>query len=356
MGGTGCKFAINGRFLTRQVTGVDRYAREIVRELDGMVAPGEAVVVVPRSAELVDPLELTSIDYVRYGGHSGHWWEQVEFSAYCRRNGLLGVSLCNTAPMRNPGVVCIHDMAVRANEGNYSRKFVLWYRMLFSAITKSARVILTDSDFSKSEIERYYPAAKGKIRVIPCAWQHIERVEADEGAFPRYGLEAGGYWFAMSSLAPNKNLKWLAETALLNPGETVAIAGGMNPKVFGEHGIPEAGNVRYLGYVSDGEAKALMAGCKGFLFPTFYEGFGIPPLEAMACGAPCVVVSDTEVMHEVYGGSVVFINPYEPCEDLAALTLVRVADSETVLGGARGMLLRGSFSRRSDGWLMSHAA
>lgn len=332
MGDIACRYAINGRFLTRQVTGVDRYAREIVRELDRLVTPGKAVVVVPRGAELVDPLELSNIAYVCYGGHSGHWWEQVEYSAYCRRNGLLGVSLCNTAPMRDPGVVCIHDMAVRANEGNYSRKFVLWYRTLFSAITKRARAVVTVSDFSKREIERYYPAAKGKIRVAPCAWQHMERVEADEGALAKYGLEPGGYWFAMSSLAPNKNLRWLVETALLNPGETVAIAGGMNAKVFGEHGIPEAGNVKYLGYVTDGEAKALMEHCKGFLFPTFYEGFGIPPMEAMASGAPFVAVGDNPCMHEVYGGSVAYVDPRVACGDLEGLANTPVGPQSEVLG------------------------
>lgn len=326
------KYAINGRFLTRQVTGVDRYAREIVRELDGMVVSGEAVVVVPRGAEPIDPLDLENIKYVRYGSLSGHLWEQLEYSTYCRKNSLLPVSLCNTAPMRNPGVVCIHDMAVRANEGNYSRKFVAWYRMLFLAITRRAKAILTDTEFSKSEIEKYYPAARDKITVISCAWQHMERIETDERALPKYGLEPGGYWFAMSSLAPNKNLRWLVETALLNPGETVAIAGGMNRKVFAQKGIPEAKNVKYLGYVSDGEAKALMARCKGFLFPTFYEGFGIPPMEAMASGAPAVAVSDTEVMHEVYGKGVGYLQPYMASKNLNELINAPIIPATNVLG------------------------
>lgn len=306
------KYAINGRFLTRGITGVDRYAREIVRELDGMVSPGEGEIVVPRNAKLVEPLELGNIRYVRYGQHDGHLWEQVEYSNYCRKNCLLPVNLCNTAPMRNPGVVCIHDMAVRANEGNYSRPFVAWYRVLYSAITRRATAIVTVSEFSKSEIEKYYPTTRGKISVIPNAWQHVERVRADEGALSKYGLYSGEYWFAMSSLSPNKNLMWLVETALLNPNETIAIAGGMNHKVFGDHGIPDAENVRYLGYVSDGEAKALMENCKGFLFPTFYEGFGIPPMEAMACGVSFVIVSNTKVMHEIYNDSVIYIDPHQP--------------------------------------------
>lgn len=310
------QIGINGRFLTRTTTGVDRYAREIVRELDKLVTPGEVVLAVPPADELIEPLELTNIETVRVGRWSGHAWEQLDYSAWLRRTGRLGLSLCNTAPVRNPGVVCIHDMAVRANASNYSKPFVLWYRVLYAQITRRAKRIITVSNFSKREIEQYYPAARGQISVIPNAWQHMERVEADEGIFARYPeIVPGKYYFAMSSLAPNKNLKWLVETARLNPKETIVIAGGLNTKVFAENDIPESDNVVYPGYVSDGEAKALMQACKGFLFPTFYEGFGIPPMEALSCGAP-IVVSDTEVMHEVYGDGARYIDPNMPCDNV----------------------------------------
>ena len=73
-------------------------------------------------------------------------------------------------------------------------------------------------------------------------------------------------------------------------------------------GLADLPNVLYLGYVSDGAAKALMAHCKAFLFPTLYEGFGIPPLEAAACGAPQIIVSDTPCMREVYGPCAAYID------------------------------------------------
>ena len=67
--------------------------------------------------------------------------------------------------------------------------------------------------------------------------------------------------------------------------------------------------MKLLGYVSDKEDKTLMRDCKAFLFPSFYEGFGIPPLEAISAGTKQVIVSDTEVMHEIFGDNVVYINP-----------------------------------------------
>lgn len=313
------RIGINGRFLTRRTTGVDRFARELVHELDRLVSPGEAVLAVPGGAELVELPELENIEVVPVGKRAGHAWEQLNYSAWLSRESRIGLSLCNTAPVRNPGVVCIHDMAVRANPSNYSRGFVLWYRLLYNMLVRRADAVFTVSEFSKGEIGKYYPAARRKVIVVPNAWQHIGRVEADTSFFDKHPeVRPGEYYFAMSSLAPNKNLRWLVETARLNLGETVVIAGGLNSKVFADGGIPEAENVVYPGYVSDGEAKALMECCKGFLFPTFYEGFGIPPLEALACGAP-VAVSDTEVMHEVYGNGAVYVDPHEPCEDLAGL-------------------------------------
>lgn len=327
------RIGINGRFLTRRTTGVDRFARELVRGLDRLVSPAEAVLAVPAGAELVEPPELENIEVVPIGKRAGHAWEQLDYSAWLSRESMLGLSLCNTAPVRNPGVVCIHDMAVHANPSNYSRGFVLWYRLLYDMLARRADAVVTVSEFSKGEMEKYYPATRGKVVVVPNAWQHIGRVEADVSFFDKHPeVRPGEYYFAMSSLAPNKNLGWLVETARLNPCETVVIAGGLNSKVFAGGGIPEAENVVYPGYVSDGEAKALMEGCKGFLFPTFYEGFGIPPLEALACGSP-VAVSDTEVMREVYGDGAVYVDPHKPCGDLAGLfSKESVVPVEDVLG------------------------
>lgn len=309
---------INGRFLTRQATGVDRYAREIVRELDFLFESKVACIIVPEDAEIVNPLSLSNIELRRYGRRTGHLWEQFDYAKLLKREKMFGLNLCNTGPLFNPGIVCIHDMNVRVNPSFYNWKFRIAYRITFRFLCKYAETIFTVSDFSKREIEKYYPASIGKLVVTPNAWQHILRVEADRGILKSHGLKKGGYYFAMSSLAPNKNLKWLAESARLNPDETVVIAGGINPKIFGSCEVPKADNIVYLGYVTDGEAKALMENCKAFLYPTYYEGFGIPPIEALACGA-LPVVSDTSVMHDLLGDSAAYIDPDSPCKKLGDL-------------------------------------
>lgn len=321
---------INGRFLTRRPTGVDRYAREIVSELDKLTNKGDLTLVVPANVEPVSMLELHSIEVESFGVHKGQLWEQLDLAEYSRRTNREIVNLCNTAPFFRAGIVCIHDMNVRANPSFYSLAFRTWYRILFALITKSAKCIITVSDFSRKEIEKYYPVTKGNINVIPNAWQHMCDIEEDRSVLARNDLGRNSFYFAMSSLAPNKNLRWLVETARLNPQETIVVAGGINTKIFGEHKFPTADNVIYLGYITDGEAKSLMSTCKGFLFPTFYEGFGIPPLEALACGAS-VVVSDTKVMREVYGRCAHYVDPTTPCENLEELMRNEIESPKAVL-------------------------
>lgn len=315
------KYCINGRFLTRPITGVDRYAREIVRELDGLLDKGEAVLLLPVDCDPVDWEETNSIEVRHFGSHLGHAWEQIDLARFAYRHNLLLLNLCNTAPFFNPGIVCIHDMNVRANPSFYGWKFRLYYRFMFWFLTKNAKIILTVSRFSKSEIEKYYPVTSGKVEIAPCAWQHIEDISEDDSVLQRNGLKDREYYFAMSSLAPNKNLNWIVNTARLNSNAVFAVAGGINTRIFGEHDIPAASNVKYLGYVSDAEAKSLMAHCSAFLFPTFYEGFGIPPMEALASGAVSVIVSDNPCMKEVYGDYVDYLNPNSPMNNLSRKTL-----------------------------------
>lgn len=95
-----------------------------------------------------------------------------------------------------------------------------------------------------------------------------------------------------------------------NPEYIFAISGGGNLKNVAESsGFSGLPNVYFLGYVSDNEAKCLIKNCRAFIFPSLYEGFGLPPLEAMGIGCKNIIVSDIEVMHEIYGDKVNYIDP-----------------------------------------------
>lgn len=305
------KIVINGRFLVHRVTGVERYAREILGELDRIASPGEFELAVPPEVEEVP--EYQNIRVIRAGKLHNRLWEHVSFPRYVRKRKAVSLNLCNVAPLSSPGIACIHDVKIQARPLDFSRGFLWWYRLLFANETRRAKLLITVSEFSKSEICKYYGVDPSRILVVPNAWQHFGRIGYDEGAMEKYGLGKGMYYFSMSSMEPNKNFRWIAEAARKHPEDIFAVAGSVNETVFSSGlGFECPENMKLLGYVSDGEAKALMRDCRAFLFPTFYEGFGIPPLEAISAGCRRVLVSDSEVMHEVFGEYVSYIDPKDP--------------------------------------------
>ena len=302
------KVIINGRFLIHRVTGVERYAREIISELDKIIEPESVEMAVPPEVE--DIPVYKNIKVVKVGRLHNRLWEHISFPWYVHTQKGVSLNLCNVAPLPAPGIVCIHDVKVKATPQYFSKKFLMWYDLLLGNATKRAKRIITVSEFSKSEIINYYNVAPERVVVIPNAWQHYERIGYDESALSKFDLDKDSYYFSMCSLEPNKNFKWIAEVARKTPEQVFAVAGSINKKVFADGlGFECPSNMKLLGYISDEEAKTLMRDCKAFLFLTFYEGFGIPPLEAISAGAKRVVVSDTDVMHEIFGESVAYIDP-----------------------------------------------
>lgn len=304
---------VNGRFLLHRTTGVERYTREILQELDKIVEKGEIKLAVPKEAKEIP--DYKNIKVVKVGRLQNILWEHISFPLYVAKNKGISLNLCNVSPLISPGIVCIHDVKIKAKPEYFSKKFLLWYNLLFWNACKRAKKIITVSEFSKHEIMKYYHVSDDRVTVIPNAWQHYQRIGYDENALDKYDLNKDNYYFSICSLEPNKNLKWIAEVAKRNPKQVFVVAGFINKRVFAEGlGFESPDNMKLLGYISDEEAKTLMRDCNAFLFPTFYEGFGIPPLEAISAGCKKIVVSDTEVMHEIFEDSVNYVDPKE-CKD-----------------------------------------
>jgi len=324
------KIFINGRFLSRRITGVERYATELLRELDRMARPETCVLLLP--PDVIKEPKYQNITVKKVGHLRNRLWEHITLPMYARQHSAVTLNLCNTAPLIAPGICCIHDVKIKARPKDFSRGFRMWYQLLFCNETARCRDILTVSEFSKEEILRYYQIAGERITVVPDAWQHYERIPEAKDVPEKFGLKRYGYYFFMASMEPNKNLNWILEAARHNPNSVFAAAGSANPEVFRKQnmgGFPP--NVHLLGYVSDSEAKTLMKYCKAFIFPSFYEGFGIPPMEALSAGAGQVLVSDTQVMHEVFGEGVQYIDPYKATIDFERIEPITVRARQEIL-------------------------
>ena len=297
---------INGRFLTQRITGVQRYALEITKALDNLISKDTAfqkheyIVIAPKN--VLYKVKLKNMSFVQRGILKGHLWEQFELPVYSRDGFLM--NFCNCAPLiKRNQTVTIHDAAVSAVPHAFSLAFRTWYKMMFMWLGRSLKQIFTVSEFSKKELHKYYGIPLNKIHVTYNGIDHIKNLEVDEGIIDREDLKEKKYVLAVSSMNPSKNFSLVLDVARLMPDVEFIIAGGSNEKVFKSAGLDVPQNARLIGYVSDEELMALYRHASVFVYPSLYEGFGIPPLEAMMCGCP-VVVSDIEVFHEVYGDSV----------------------------------------------------
>lgn len=305
-------WAVDGSFFAQRLSGIQRYSIELLAALDRIVPPGFVEIVTPPGVETP---HYTNIKVVSFGTHRGGVWQQLDYPRYLRQRGAGGLATCNVIPLFGfRGIAVVHDVCYRARPDFYTvprgRLSAAWHCLQYRRIAKRAERIITVSEFSKSEIAKYYGVPASKMDVVYNAWQQMQRIAPDESIFARHPqLKPGQYYFSMANLLKNKNFPWVLRAAGAKPDAVFAIAGGGSLAAEAERlGLADLPNVLYLGYVSDDAAKALMAHCKAFLFPTLYEGFGIPPLEAAACGAPQIIVSDTPCMREVYGPCAAYID------------------------------------------------
>jgi glycosyltransferase involved in cell wall biosynthesis len=306
---------LNGRFATQALTGVQRYAEEMVCALDRELrrvakVPATFTLLIPRTVRRLPVFDHIAVRQV--GRLRGHAWEQLELPWYAR-GGFL-VSLANTGPlMKGAQIITMHDASAFAVPETYSLPFRLWYRLLLPALGRAATRVVTDSEFSRSELRRYAGVPDQKLRVIPLSGEHILHAQADCGVLARLQLRPRSYVLTVGSQSPHKNLQVVLDAMqyLDQRRFEIVVAGGQNPKIFGNNRVAVGPEVKLAGYVSDGELRALYENAGCFVYPSLYEGFGLPPLEAMMCGCP-VIVSRKASLPEVCGSAAVYCDPGSP--------------------------------------------
>ena len=312
------RVVINGRFLSQAITGVQRFAREVVRALDGLIEQEE---VNPREFQFslaVPPgfesdLGLRHIPLRVVGKGRGQLWEQASLALHDRSALLL--SLCNLGPITRPHqVVVLHDASVFAVPSAYSFAFRNWYRINIRGLGRRAARVITPSRFSATELARYAGIADDRFTVVHLGADHLDAVEPDQTVFARHQIGQRPYILAVSSEAPHKNLVALVHALPLLrttvPDLEVVSVGGSFPAIFaGQKGPPE--QIRRVGYTRDAELKALYQRAECFVYPSWYEGFGLPPLEAMRTGCP-VIVSRAASLPEICGDGALYFDPNDP--------------------------------------------
>ena len=312
----------NGRFLGRKPSGVDRFAIELIAALTQLPRLGGSAaslqIAVPAGGGSMLPDALARSQLLASGTRKGQLWEQLDLPQAAGDRALI--SLCNTAPaLRENQLVVIHDAATLANPGNFSLAFRSWYRVLLAALMRRARVVASVSKFSADELTRHLGRRPRGIEVVPEGGEQILRQPADESLIDSLGLRGRRYVLAVGNRSPNKNFGAVLKALALvdDPDLLLVAAGGANQRVFAGTTVDDPRLVS-TGFVSDAQLRALYENAACFVFPSFYEGFGLPPLEAMCCGCP-VIVSNTSSLPEVCGDAALYCDPADPATLAAQL-------------------------------------
>ncbi len=282
---------VNGRFDGRRLTGVERYASEVIRRM------GENV-------KVVKPGRLTT-------GFRGHAWEQLMLPRALRDEQLLW-SPANTGPLVvTKQVVTIHDLSVLDHPEWFAPRFRAWYMLLLPRLARTARVVLTVSEHSRRSILHRFQLPDEKVVAIPNG-VNLEKFHPVDPAEVRgrYGLRQP-YVLFVGSLEPRKNLDRLLQSWMLlsefRDVELVIVGSGGS--IFRPVSIPTyIRRTRFLGYVPDEDLPGIYSGATLFIMPSLFEGFGLSILEAMACGAP-VITSYAGAMPEVAGNAAIQVDP-----------------------------------------------
>ncbi|TQM64002.1 glycosyltransferase family 4 protein [Humibacillus xanthopallidus] len=329
------RLAVNGRFLSQATTGTQRYALELVTRLVER-HPGTVVLHVPRGTEV--PAGVAGAAEVRESRARGQVFEQVALPWATRRDLLL--SLGGPAPVAaRRQVATIHDVSVFRHPQTYSRAFRTWYRAMYRVLSRRAVRVLTVSQFSADELERVLHAPPSRVSIVPNGADHVDRVVATQPDLTAYpGLAAGEPWvLCVGTFARHKNLG-PALDALESAGIASVVVGARgSAAVFAEAGAQRWSRAHFAGRLSDEELTWLYGHATALVFPSLYEGFGIPVVEAQRLGCP-VVALDTGPMREVGGDAVMLCDPGHPEQVVEAVRrLVEEPDlrAATVEAGRR---------------------
>jgi len=306
---------INTRSQTAGLSGVQRYAAELQQRIGGKltpIAPGR-------------PLQ----------GVKGHLWEQTVLPTVVR-NGFLW-SPANSGPLAvRRQLLTVHDVASLDHPEWFSPAFAAWYRWMTPRLVCRVQRVITPSEFSKQRLLALTAIEKSRVVVIPGAadgrfcprsTQEVERVKDS------LNIRSPYYVLSLGTLEPRKNLHrllaaWGSCVSDLPDEISLVIAGpGSSRRVFS---CPEFGSaphrVHFTGFVADCDLPALYSGALALAFVSLYEGFGLPALEAMACGT-IPVVSNNTALPEVVGQAGLLVNPFDS-ESIGAGIKRIVNDSE----------------------------
>jgi len=294
------KIIINGRFLTQKLSGVQMFALSYANQLF-KIYEEKLIVLVPVKSKINENFNFL-FRVKKIGSYKGHLWEQYDLPVYLKSiNYPLLINLGNSAPIfyKNK-FITIHDLSIYHNKKWHNIFYRSFYKFLTPLIIKNNQKIFTVSKFSKNEIMKKFKILDNNIRVVPNSLNiNINKINKNKSKEE--------YFLFVGSLNSRKNLTTLVESfkLLSNIKVKLKLVGVSKSEFVSQFGYQI--NVEPIGHVYGKELRKLYINSIALIFPSHYEGFGIPLIEAMLLGSP-ILCSDIEVFNEVCQDAAIYFN------------------------------------------------
>lgn len=312
------RLVVNGHYIGQQVTGVQRYAIEILKKFDS-----DGI-----SYSVKGPPRSFNSQALK------HFWMQAVLPSKLNKEDLLW-SPTNLGPVRHHNqVVTLHDIADQLYPHWFSKQYVTWRKIFLPKLLDRVNGVITVSEYSKKTIEDRFSQAKGKVTVIE---NGINR----DHFYPRpdeemeeiallYNLEKP-FAISVGTLDPRKNIEgvikaWHALPENIRREMDLVILGGQADIFSINLNFKFDSSVRFLGYVDHQHLPQLYSKSEFFVYPSLFEGFGLPVLEAMACRIP-VITSNTTSLNELANGNALMVDPGNT-EEIAEAMLTLIESDE----------------------------
>src|SRR2546423_15507866 len=316
---------LDGIPLSEPLAGVGHYTAELARALALDNPQDEFEIVSPRpfieTISGIDVPENLSLVRAKVNAFSRHWWT-VGLPRYAKlRKFSIFHGINYEVPLRKicPSVLTIHDLSLQLHPDTHERRRVWRARRRLPLMVRAATAIITPTESVRREVLEHLGVSHEKVFAVPEAAREVfRRVGAEEskGVLERLGVEEEFLLF-VGTIEPRKNLVTLVRAVAEIMRSTdlrpqLVIAGGkgwVTDKLFEmieSSGIKE--RLLFTGYLGDEDLRALYSAASVFVYPSLYEGFGLPPLEAMACGAP-VIASSIASISEVTEDAALLVAP-----------------------------------------------
>lgn len=300
---------INARFLTQPITGVQRFAVEISKILKKKL--GDKIQFVTPPSILHNKL-AAELEAKKIGYNKSHIWEQIDLYSYLlKNNSPLLISFGYTGPLLyKRQIISVHDMAFKYYKETFSRGFSMIYNFMVPKIARRCLHVFTVSNASKKDICKELKISSEKVSVV---YNGLTEVFKKEALNSNRINQKEKYLLTVSSHHPRKNYQRLikAFSVIKDKSLKLYIVGNKISHFSDELGNSSSdynGRIKFLSNVTDKELVSYYENALLFVFPSLYEGFGIPVIEAMSKGLPCVI-SDIPVFKEIGDESVIYVDP-----------------------------------------------